>query len=125
MLVRVAVTLFWVAAEELCVVAAAPLRARTTTRVRIASFIKAPLGVSDKFLINKQLQMKRWGYRPWAIPQALGSSGAQTGTGSMLVRVAVTLFWVVAEEVWVVAATPVRTRTTTKARTICFIMGYP
>ena len=53
MLVRVAVTLFWVAADEVCVVAAAPLRARTTTRVRIASFMKAPLGVSDKFLINK------------------------------------------------------------------------
>jgi hypothetical protein len=32
---------------------------------------------------------------------------------------------VVAEEVWVVAATPVRTRTTTKARTMCFIVRYP
>jgi hypothetical protein len=47
------------------------------------------------------------------------------GTGSMLVRATVTLFWVEAEEVWVVATAPVRTRTTTTARTICFIMGYP
>ena len=36
----------------------------------------------------------------------------------MLVRAAVTLFWVEAEEVWVVAAAPVRTRTATKARII-------
>jgi hypothetical protein len=41
----------------------------------------------------------------------------------MLVRAAVTLFCVEAEEVWVVAATPVRTRTTTKARTIFFMVG--
>jgi hypothetical protein len=55
------------------------------------------------------------------IPQACGSSGAQTGTGSMLVRATVTLFLVEADDVWVVAAAPVRTRTTTNARTICFI----
>jgi hypothetical protein len=39
MLVRAAVTLFFVEAEEVWVVAAAPVRARTTTRVRIASFM--------------------------------------------------------------------------------------
>jgi hypothetical protein len=43
----------------------------------------------------------------------------------MLVREAVTLFWVEADDVWVVAATPVRTRTTTKARMTCFIVEYP
>jgi hypothetical protein len=48
----------------------------------------------------------------------------------MLVRAAVTLFWVLAEEVWVEAAAPVRTRTTTKARMICFMemssfMNFP
>ena len=59
------------------------------------------------------------------MPQPFGSSGAHIGIGSMLVRATVTLFWVEAEEVWVVATAPVRTRTATKARTICFIMGYP
>ena len=59
------------------------------------------------------------------IPQAFGSSGAHMGTGSMLTLATVTLFWVEAEEVWVEATAPVRTRTATKARTICFIMGYP
>jgi hypothetical protein len=45
MLVRAAVTLFWAEAEEVWVVAAAPVRARTTTRVRIASFMElAPWG---------------------------------------------------------------------------------
>jgi hypothetical protein len=43
----------------------------------------------------------------------------------MLTREATTLFWVEAEEIWVVAATPVRTRATTKARTMCFIDRYP
>jgi hypothetical protein len=58
------------------------------------------------------------------MPQAFGSSGAQLGMGSMLVRAAVTLFWVVvAEEVWVVATAPVRTTTATKARTIFFMVG--
>jgi hypothetical protein len=33
------------------------------------------------------------------------------------------LFWVEAEEVWVVAAAPVRVRRTTKARMASFIMG--
>ncbi len=45
--------------------------------------------------------------------------------GSMLTREAVTLFRVEAEEVWVEATAPVRTRTTTKARTMCFIERYP
>jgi hypothetical protein len=45
------------------------------------------------------------------------------GTGSMLVRATVTLFWVEAEEVWVVAAAPMRARMTTKARMVSFIMG--
>jgi hypothetical protein len=45
--------------------------------------------------------------------------------GSMLVRAATTLFWVEAEEVRVVAATPVRTRTATKARTKNFMIEAP
>jgi hypothetical protein len=58
------------------------------------------------------------------MPQAFGSSGAQLGMGSMLVRATVTLFWVVvAEEVWVVATAPVRTMTATKARTIFFMVA--
>jgi hypothetical protein len=59
------------------------------------------------------------------MPQAFGSSGGHVGMGSMLTLATVTLVFVEAEEVWVVAAAPVRTRATTKARTICFIMGYP
>jgi hypothetical protein len=43
----------------------------------------------------------------------------------MLVRAATILFFAEALEVWVVAAAPVRTRTTTNARTICFITRYP
>jgi hypothetical protein len=43
----------------------------------------------------------------------------------MLVRDAVTLFLVEAEEVWVVAAAPVRTRTTTNARTMVFMIDSP
>jgi hypothetical protein len=34
-----------------------------------------------------------------------------------------TLFFAEALEVWVVAAAPVRTRTATKARTMCFMTG--
>ena len=55
------------------------------------------------------------------MPQPFGSSGAHMGTGSMLVRATVTLFWVEAEEVWVEATAPVRTRTATKARTMVFM----
>ena len=59
------------------------------------------------------------------MPQALGSSGGQVGTGiDETTREATTLFWVEAEEIWVVAATPVRTRVTTKARTMD-IMEWP
>jgi hypothetical protein len=45
------------------------------------------------------------------------------GTGSMLVRAMVTLFWVEREVVWVVATAPVKAMTTTKARMASFIMG--
>ena len=45
MLVRAAVTLFWVEAEEVWVVATAPVRTRTVTKARITIFIKWPLGV--------------------------------------------------------------------------------
>ena len=58
------------------------------------------------------------------MPHALGSFGGQVGTSSVLVR-AIALLLVDAEVVWVVAATPVRTRATTKARTMCFIDRYP
>ena len=52
-----------------------------------------------------------WKLLAYFIPQALASSGAQLGIGSMLVRVAATLFCVEAEVTCVVAAAPVRTRT--------------
>ena len=64
-------------------------------------------------------------YRPWAMPQPFGSSGAQLGIGNMLVRATVTLFWVEAEEVCVEATAPVRTRTATKARTMFFMELAP
>jgi hypothetical protein len=58
------------------------------------------------------------------MPQSLGSLGAQVGTGIKLVRAALICFWLDdAEEIWVEAAAPVRTRTTTKARTMFFIFG--
>jgi hypothetical protein len=47
------------------------------------------------------------------------------GTGSMLVLVATTLFWVEAEEVCVVAAAPVRTRIATKMRAMLFMEVAP
>ena len=61
------------------------------------------------------------------MPQAFGSSGAQLGIGSMLVlaAVATSLVWLEAEEVCVLATAPVRTRATTKARTMCFIVRFP
>jgi hypothetical protein len=55
------------------------------------------------------------------MPQAFGSSGAQVGIGSMLVRAIVTLFCVEAEVVWVVATAPVMTRTATNARIMFFM----
>jgi hypothetical protein len=59
------------------------------------------------------------------MPQALGSFGAQLGMGNMLTRLAAIWFFVEVLEAWVVATAPVRTRTTTNARTICFIRRYP
>src|ERR1700727_466264 len=59
------------------------------------------------------------------MPQALGSSGGQVGTGiDATTREETTLFWVEAEEIWVVAAAPVRTRGKTKARTMD-VMEWP
>jgi hypothetical protein len=44
MLVRVAATLFWVEAEEVCVVAAAPVRMRVATKARTMFFMeRSPL----------------------------------------------------------------------------------
>lgn len=55
--------------------------------------------------------------------QALGEFGGHIGVGAALILEAVIV--VLAEEVWVVAAAPVRARTTTKARTMFFMTGYP
>jgi hypothetical protein len=55
------------------------------------------------------------------IPQASGSSGAQTGTGIALVLATAILVWLEAEAIWVEAAAPVRARTTTKVRTMSFM----
>jgi hypothetical protein len=41
-LVRALTTLFWVEAEEVCVVATAPVKVRTTAKARMASFIMGP-----------------------------------------------------------------------------------
>ena len=43
------------------------------------------------------------------------------GMGIALVLATTTLAWLEAEAIWVEAAAPVRTRTTTKARTMFFI----
>jgi hypothetical protein len=59
------------------------------------------------------------------MPHALGSSGGQVGIGSMLVRAEVTLFWVEADDVWVVAAAPVSARTTTRVRIASFMELAP
>jgi hypothetical protein len=45
MLVRAVTTLFCVEAEEVWVVATAPVKARTTTKARMASFIMGPSSV--------------------------------------------------------------------------------
>jgi len=128
-LTRAAVNLFWVEADEICVEATAPVRTRTATKARTMFFMDwAPF-----YMIVSKLQkisiFRRNAnvltYRPRPIPQAFGSSGAHVGTGRTLTRAAVTLFWVDAEEICVEATAPVRTRTATKARTICFIVGYP
>lgn len=47
------------------------------------------------------------------------------GVGAALVFEAAITLEEEAEEVWVVAAAPVRARTTTKARTMFFMTGYP
>ena len=47
------------------------------------------------------------------------------GIGMALVLATVTLVWAEAEAIWVEAAAPVRTRATTAARTISFMMEYP
>src|SRR5438094_282205 len=62
-------------------------------------------------------------YRLEPSPQAFESSGAHIGVGSALLRAAVTLDVVEAEEIWVEATAPVRTRAATTARTISFMTG--
>jgi hypothetical protein len=57
------------------------------------------------------------------MPQAFGSSGAHIGVGRALFLATVT-FEVEAEETWVEATAPVRTRAATTARTMIF-MAYP
>jgi len=63
-------------------------------------------------------------YRPAPIPQAFGSSGAHIGVGRALFFATVTLE-VEAEEIWVEATAPVRTRAATTVRTMSFIIGLP
>jgi len=62
-------------------------------------------------------------YRPAPMPQALGSSGAHIGVGRALFFATVTLE-VEADETWVEATAPVRTRAATSVRTMIF-MSYP
>src|SRR5215475_7049923 len=57
-----------------------------------------------------------------AIPQAFGSSGAHIGVGRALLRATVTFLEVEAEEIWVEATAPVRTRAATTARTMIFMI---
>jgi hypothetical protein len=61
---------------------------------------------------------------PTYIPQALGSLGAQVGTGIELDFAVITVVLVEAEEICVEATAPVRTRATTKARAIKFMGKY-
>lgn len=63
-------------------------------------------------------------YQPPRILQALGSLGGHMGIGIAL-TLAVMVALEEAEEVWLVAAAPVRARTTTKARTMFFMTEYP
>jgi hypothetical protein len=62
-------------------------------------------------------------YRPAPMPQALGSSGAHIGVGRALFFATVTLE-VEADDTWVDAIAPVRTRAATTVRTMIF-MAYP
>lgn len=59
--------------------------------------------------------------------QALGSLRGQVGMGMALVleTTIALLEATLEEEIWEEAAAPVRARTTTKARTMFFMTGYP
>lgn len=63
-------------------------------------------------------------YQPPRKLQPFGSFGGHMGIGAALV-LAVMVALEEAEEVWLVAAAPVRARTTTKARTMFFMTEYP
>lgn len=67
-----------------------------------------------------------WSYQP-LMPQALGSSGGQLGTGIAPTLAMVTVFdvFAVVVEICVDAAKPVRAKATTKARTMVFMMTTP
>lgn len=69
-------------------------------------------------------QRNHWSYQA-DMPQPLGSLGGQLGTGTALVLEMIILLEAFAEEIWLEAAKPVRARTTTKARTMFFMMEYP
>ena len=58
------------------------------------------------------------------IPQAFGSFQGHVGIGIALVLAADTLVCAEAVAMWVEAAAPVRARTTTNARTSCFMRVY-
>jgi hypothetical protein len=58
------------------------------------------------------------------MPHAFGSSGAHIGVGRALFLATVILELVDAEETWVEATAPVRTRAATTARTMSFIREY-
>ena len=75
--------------------------------------------VADQKVTSRKAEKR---YRPRPIPQALGSLGGQEGIGSMPTLATETCFLAEADEVWVVAAAPVMTRTATNARTIIFII---
>ena len=55
------------------------------------------------------------------MPQAFGSLGGHIGVGMALFFAMVTLEVAEAEEIWVEATAPVRTRAATTARTISFM----
>lgn len=68
--------------------------------------------------------MLNWYYHS-LIWQPAGSLGAHTGTGSMLVFAITVLVCAEVLESCVEAAKPVMARTTTKARTMFFMIGLP
>jgi hypothetical protein len=55
------------------------------------------------------------------MPHAFGSSGAHIGVGRALFLATVILEFVEAEETWVEATAPVRTRAATTVRTMIFM----